>query len=135
MTIYEALTEMERTNDGGSPSLAPIFVLLGTGCLDLRWKRVFFFLVGERALGGGVGSFALVQDGCIYMELPKGGGPCRLVVKSSRCGLSTCSEKPEVRILPGTSFFSSFSTMEWSIFFSSQDEKEGPPSFGMGLGR
>jgi len=25
--------------------------------------------------------------------------------------------------------------MEWSIFFSSQDEKEGPPSFGMGLGR
>ena len=52
MTIYEALTEMERTNDGGSPSLAPIFVLLGTGCLDLRWKRVFFFLVGERALGG-----------------------------------------------------------------------------------
>jgi len=52
VTIYEALTEMERTNDGGSPSLAPIFVLLGTGCLDLRWKRVFFFLVGERALGG-----------------------------------------------------------------------------------
>ena len=98
-------------------------------------EKSFFLFSWRTCFGGGVGSFALVQDGCIYMELPEGGGPCRLVVKSSRCGLSTCSEKPEVRILPGTSFFSSFSTMEWSIFFSSQDEKEGPPSFGMGLGR
>ena len=38
----------------------------------------------------------------------QGKRPCRLVVKSSRCGVgskrwNTCPEKPEVRILPGTS--------------------------------
>ena len=81
----------------------------------------------------GVGSFALVQNGFINMETPGSGGPCRLVVKSSRCGLWKYSEKPEVRILPGTSFFHYGMV---NFFFSSQDGKEGLPSFfwnGVGL--
>ena len=80
----------------------------------------------------GVGSFALVQNGFINMETPGSGGPCRLVVKSSCCGLWKCSEKPEVRILPGTSFF--HYGMVNFFFLLSGRERGTTKFFGMGLG-
>ena len=48
VTIYEAMTEMERTSDGGSPSLNPNFCSFGNGVSGFTMEKSIFFLFSWR---------------------------------------------------------------------------------------